>query len=240
MPFVESAESLRSKLHLTDAKTSAIVGACLAAAVAVGLVIYGAIELTAGNAVEVVRAEDRIDDELSETRGDAAAVEEEPRIYVHVAGAVAKPGMYDLPQGARVQDAIDAAGGYGDDAADSILNLARIVSDGEQILVPTVGELEAEDPTTSNSALSKGDAGGASSSKKPLSADGSVIGGKVNINVADASQLDALPGIGAATAEKIIADREANGPFSSKEDLQRVSGIGAKKYAQLEELICVG
>ena len=66
------------------------------------------------------------------------------------------------------------------------------------------------------------------------------VGGKVNINTASAEQLDTLPGVGESTAQKIIADREANGPFSSPEDLKRVSGIGDKKYAELADLITVG
>lgn len=142
--------------------------------------------------------------------------------------------MYALPEGSRVQDAIDAAGGYADDAAESSLNLARPVSDGEKIQVPTAEEVQDADAAASANGGAGAKAGNASLS------DGSVIGGKVNINAADASKLDELPGIGKATAEKIVADREANGPFATAADIQRVSGIGAKKYEQLEDLICVG
>lgn len=107
-----------------------------------------------------------------------------------------------------------------DDASGDALNLARILNDGEQVIVPTAEERMQE--------LQAAADGGA----RPA--------GKVNINTATAEQLDTLPGIGESTAQKIIADREANGPFSSPEDLKRVSGIGDKKYAELADLITVG
>ena len=141
-------------------------------------------------------------------------------IVVHVSGAVASSGVYELPEGSRVSDAIDAAGGMVDDASEDALNLARGLVDGEQVVVPTVEEHMQE--------LQAAADGGASPS------------GKVNINTATAEQLDTLPGIGESTAQKIIADREANGPFASPEDLKRVSGIGDKKYAELADLITVG
>lgn len=238
MPFTQSAESLRSKLHLTDAKTSSIVGVCLAAAIAVVLMVQSAIGLASSESTEVIRAKDAASATGGDAGADAGADGAEGdvlHIYVHVAGAVTIPGLYELADGSRVQDAIDAAGGYADDAATAVLNLARVVSDGEQIVVPSI---EADAADGFGREPGEDAAGGAPSAAS--AADGSVIGGKVNINVADASALDTLPGIGEATAENIIADREANGPFSSKEDLQRVSGIGAKKYARLEALICIG
>ena len=239
MPFVQSAETLRSKLHLTDAKAASIAGACLAALAVVAFVVWGAIEAAAGGTVDVVEAQDLSDQTGLHDEGEARnASEDATAQYVHVTGAVARPGMYGLPEGARVHDAIEAAGGLTDEAAASAINLARIVADGEQIMVPSAADLES-DAEGAEAAGAQGGAG-VPGSGESFSSNGSIIGGKVNINRADAVQLDGLPGIGQSTAEKIIAEREANGPFSSKEDLQRVSGIGAKKYAQLESLICVG
>lgn len=237
MPFVESAETLRAKLHMTDAKTSSLVGVCIAVVIVIALLVQGVFGIVSGGAFEVVKADERAGESEAGAAGEEAGDKENAEaldLYVHVAGAVEQPGMYALPEGSRVQDAIDAAGGYADDAAESSLNLARLVSDGEKILVPTAEEVQDADAAASDDGGEGAKAGNASLS------DGSVIGGKVNINAADASKLDELPGIGKATAEKIVADREANGPFATAADIQRVSGIGAKKYEQLEDLICVG
>ena len=237
MPFVESAETLRAKLHMTDAKTSSLAGICIAVVIVIALLVQGVFGIVSGGAFEVVKADEQAGESEAGAAGEEAGEKENAEaldLYVHVAGAVEQPGMYALPEGSRVQDAIDAAGGYADDAAESSLNLARPVSDGEKIQVPTAEEVQDADAAASANGGAGAKAGNASLS------DGSVIGGKVNINAADASKLDELPGIGKATAEKIVADREANGPFATAADIQRVSGIGAKKYEQLEDLICVG
>jgi competence protein ComEA len=148
-------------------------------------------------------------------------------VYVHVIGAVATPGVYDLAPGARVIDAVTAAGGLQSDAAPAGVNLARLVSDGEQIAVPTKQQLASGESVPGASAP-----GGAA-------VGAGAKGGAVDINSADAALLDTLPGVGPATAQKIIADREANGPFASTEDLGRVSGIGPKRLDQLKGLIRV-
>lgn len=118
-------------------------------------------------------------------------------VVVDVAGAVEAPGLVELEAGARVADAIDAAGGLTADAVLDGVNLARRVVDGEQIRVPREGEVEA--------------AGG----------------GLINLNRASADELEQLPGVGPVLAARIVADREANGPFASLDDLSRVSGVGA-------------
>ncbi|WP_139652961.1 ComEA family DNA-binding protein [Raoultibacter phocaeensis] len=234
MPFVESAESVRSKLHLSDVRTASIAGIVIAAVAIVALVAACLVTLMPNDAVEIVKAEEAAEPHTS----DEAALAAEPGICVHVTGAVANPGMYELAEGARVQDAIEAAGGFSDSAADSVLNLARVVSDGEQIVVPD--RTDTGDAPADAEAAAEGGAQGVASGRQGSSSGNAVIAGKVNINAAGAEELDGLPGIGEATALKIIADREANGPFASIEDLQRVSGIGAKKFAQLAELVCVG
>lgn len=152
--------------------------------------------------------------------GAASETKEKGTIWVHVVGAVASPGVYEVAAGSRVITVIEAAGGLSADAASAGVNLAAALSDGEQIVVPTQEEYRAPQASAS--------AGGSSASSGP-----------VNINTADAALLDTLPGVGPSTAQKIIADREANGPFKSTADLGRVSGFGDKKLAQLEGLICV-
>lgn len=163
---------------------------------------------------------------VSVERADPAARREEPTeeavpvaetLVVHVDGAVARPGVYGLPEGARVGDAVDAAGGLAEGADTTALNLAAPLSDGQKVLVPVEG---------------KADGAGAQ--------EGSgAVAGLVNLNTAGVEELDELPGVGEATARAIVEDRELNGPFSAPEDLMRVSGIGEKKFARLEGMVCV-
>lgn len=135
-------------------------------------------------------------------------------IFVHILGAVERPGLYELREGDRAIDAVAAAGGFLDTADQAQLNLARFVVDGEQIVVPVVGEIPATVP-------------------------GVTAQGKVNLNTADAAALDTLPGVGPAIAARIIAWREANGRFTAVEDLMGVTGIGDKTFEELKELVTV-
>lgn len=139
-------------------------------------------------------------------------------IYVHILGAVNRPGLYELRDGDRAIDAVAAAGGYAGDADRRQLNLARFLSDGEQIYVPREGEAVAPS------------GGGAASG---------TVGGKVNLNTADAAALETLPRVGPALAARILAWREANGRFTSVEDLLGVSGIGEKTFAGLKDLVTI-
>lgn len=147
-------------------------------------------------------------------------------IFVHIDGAVVAPGVYELTGSLpRVNDAVIAAGGLAGDADTSALNLAAVLSDGEKIHVPRQGE--AIVPGQASSGPASGSDGGASSS------------GVININTATAEELDSLPGIGPSTAAAIVEDRERNGPFTSPEDLMRVSGIGEGKFSKLKDQIRV-
>ena len=150
------------------------------------------------------------------------------RIVVHVVGAVVSPGVVVLADGARVADAIAAAGGAASDADTEQLNLARVLGDGEQVRVPHAGEqLAAPDPGPSPPGASGGGAAAGSSS-------GSMPGGGVvNINTAGASELEALPGIGPALAARIVEYRDGHGPFASVDDLTDVPGIGPAKLEAL-------
>lgn len=134
----------------------------------------------------------------------------ENTVMVHVVGAVAAPGVVTVPQTSRVQDALALAGGALEDADLRSVNLARTVFDGEQIVVPRMG-----DPLDSF--------GGGS--------------GLLSLSQADQTSLETLPRIGPATAERIIAWREANGPFRSVEDLLAISGIGPATLEGLADLV---
>ena len=148
-------------------------------------------------------------------------------VLVHVDGAVVAPGVYELTMALpRVNDAVQAAGGLTEGADTSGVNLAAAVVDGSKVHIPAQGEAQqASDDSTSEQ--------GASGSS------GSASFGLININTATAEELDVLPGVGPSTAATIVEDRERNGPFSSVEDLMRVSGIGEKKFAKLQGSICV-
>lgn len=164
--------------------------------------------------------------ESAESQPEAASEPEDSTpqavLTVHVAGAVAAPGVYSVPEGSRVQDAVTAAGGFASDASSDAVNLARALVDGEQVFIPTAEQVQA-------GVVASPASSGQSSEHASL----------VNINTADASALETLSGVGPATAAAIISDREENGPFASIEDIQRVSGIGEKKYEAIKDAICV-
>lgn len=141
-------------------------------------------------------------------------------IVVHVVGAVREPGVIELPLGSRVVDAIAAARGPTDDAALAGVNLARELVDGEQLLVPTAEQLAAGTVPSNSGA-----------------APGSLAGGLVKLNSADATELDSLPGIGPAIAARIIAWRDEYGPFRSVDELLAVSGIGEKTLDGFRDLV---
>ena len=129
-------------------------------------------------------------------------------ITVHVAGSVKEPGVYTLPAGSRIEDAIAACGGALAEADVHRLNLAEILLDGKKVFVPTVAAAGEE-------------------GEGPL----------VNINTADSQRLQTLPGIGPGKAEKIIRYREEHGPFSSLEELTKVDTIGPKTFDSIKDLI---
>lgn len=142
-------------------------------------------------------------------------------ILVHVLGAVSEPGIVELAPGARVVDAVAAAGGLADEADAGGVNLARVLVDGEQLVVPKVGE--APPPAA---AATGGHAAAAASG-----------GGRVSLNQADVAALDTLPRIGPALAQRIIDWREANGPFTDVSQLLEVAGIGDAVYSGVVDLV---
>lgn len=149
-------------------------------------------------------------------------------IRVHVIGAVRSPGVVDLTAGSRVADALDAAGGLTTSARPGELNLAQVLADGEQIWVGDAATPGGEVRTPTGGATSPGATSGGNS--------GAML---VNINTATVAELDVLPGVGPATAQRIVDHREAHGPFTSIDQLIDVSGIGAKTLERLRDLVTV-
>ncbi|SHI87491.1 helix-hairpin-helix domain-containing protein [Pseudobutyrivibrio xylanivorans] len=154
------------------------------------------------------------EDTIEETSSDISDVVPQI-IYVQVAGAVQKPGVYDLPFNSRVYAAIDAAGGLLDSADDSDINQAALLEDGQKIYVYSKEEKE----------------------ELLLSEENAEDDGLININTATESELTSLPGIGQAKASQIISYRNANGDFSTIEDIKNVSGIGDGIFNQINSLI---
>jgi competence protein ComEA len=142
----------------------------------------------------------------------ASATARADAIYVHILGQVLSPGLYALRSGDRGVDAVAAAGGFTAQADPAALNLARPLEDGEQIVIPALGDAPAGSATAD---------------------------GRVNLNTADVAALDTLPGIGPAKAQGILDWREQNGRFASVDDLLDVPGIGASTLDRLRDLVTV-
>jgi competence protein ComEA len=142
-------------------------------------------------------------------------------IVVHITGAVPRPGVYALPQGARIQDGISAAGGFLAEADKTNINLAQVLDDGEKLDIPYIE-------------------GGSPVLTTPVPEVVTITTELININTASLAELDTLPGIGPTTAQKIIDYRTQNGPFINAEDIVNVSGIGPGTYERIKDLITVG
>lgn len=164
-------------------------------------------------------------EELEETENSVKTEEQKEKIIVHVAGCVQNEGIVELEEGARIKDAIDAAGGETADADLSKINLAYKIKDGQKIYIPSnIEENLEEEYVITNSGNN-------------ISSDGGEE--LVNINTAKQTELETLPGIGPSTALKIIEHREENGEFNSIEDIKNVKGIGDSKYDNIKDFICV-
>ncbi|NJM08168.1 ComEA family DNA-binding protein [Candidatus Gracilibacteria bacterium] len=138
-------------------------------------------------------------------------------LVVYVTGAVAHPDVYVVSEGARIKDAVVAAGGLRNDAAGAAINLAAPLSDAQHIHIPSLDE--AAEPVEVSKVSSAGDL--------------------LNLNIASAADLEELPGIGATIAARIVEYRQANGPFTSTDDLRSVAGVGDKLFDQIKDSIRV-
>lgn len=151
--------------------------------------------------------------------------QQEHSCFIHVCGAVENPGVYELPAGSRIYEAVDAAGGFTQEASADFVNLAQVIADGDKIVIPTTDQ-----------------------EKQAAFAPAGVIhetaqqenDGKVNINTATKDQLCTLPGIGSSRAESIISYREEKGQFRSIEDIMNVTGIKEGAFEKIKDFIVVG
>lgn len=159
-----------------------------------------------------------------------------PVIYVYLCGSVQLPGVYELPEGSRLKDVLELAGGFSGQAAKEYHNLARTVADGERIYVPTeaeVAELSVQERVT-------GVADRAFTVTAEETARENAQGdNRVNLNTASLAELITLPGIGEARAEEIVEYRSRVGRFASEEELKNIRGIGEAMYERLKDRITV-
>lgn len=174
--------------------------------------------------------------------GEQAAV-----CIVHICGAVKAPGVYELPEGSRVMDAVEAGGGFLEEADQAACNLAQPVTDGCQIYIMTKEESSKLEETVKSagiqdakeaSAFGNAQMAGQSGAGQEATADGDSFG-KVNLNTADASVLKTLPGIGDSRAAAIIAYRQQHGQFTRIEDIMKVSGIKEAAFEKIKDRITV-
>ncbi|MFL0409642.1 helix-hairpin-helix domain-containing protein [Microbacterium paludicola] len=184
---------------------------------AVVLLVLGALAVTIG--IGVWRGATTPTERVAAATATPGATVAAGRVYVHVDGQVRAPGLYVLPAGSRVVDAIASAGGFGEKADRTSVNLARVVADGEQLVVPEQG-----------------------AAPPPAAAAGGGAGGEalIDLNTADSAALEELPRIGPALAQRIIEWRDANGRFAAVEDLLAVPGIGEKMLESLRPHVRVG
>ncbi|MBQ9990543.1 MAG: helix-hairpin-helix domain-containing protein [Lachnospiraceae bacterium] len=196
---------------------------------------------------ETVSIEDGVPT-VADSIEDASLDKEAEGLWVHICGEVILPGVYELPSGSRIYDAIQAAGGISEKGDGDYLNQASLLSDGMKITVPSFTEVkEWEARGESGIQTGASDEAAGTSQSVPGGADEAAEGGsgatqadeRIDINTADEAALCTLPGIGSSRAKSIIAYREEKGPFSRIEDIMNVSGIKEAAFAKIKEYIRV-
>lgn len=174
----------------------------------------------------------------TDTQTDTVSESVSDEIYVHICGAVVKPGVYQLAAGSRVFEGIAAAGGFREDACEDFINQAKPLQDGQRLMIPT--EEEAETAKSNDSYLEVWLAG-AESMESSENTETATVGeaALVNINTASIKELTDINGIGEGKAAAIVQYRQENGNFASKEDIMKVSGIGEGTYEKIKDRITV-
>lgn len=165
-----------------------------------------------------VDKDDEMSDNLSGTIERETAQRSDLKMVVDISGCVKKPGIYEMQDGTRLYEVVQMAGGLTKDADIDAINQAELVTDGQKILIPGKAKEDHSGNTISGTVSQNG---------------------KININHADNMTLQQIPGIGPATAEKIIQYRETNGLFKTIEDIKNIEGIGEKTFKKMEDKICV-
>ena len=181
------------------------------------------------NAIENT-SEEEIENVLEIAQDNTTKETEEKNIFVHIAGCVQKEGMLELSSNSRIADAIEKAGGLTQEADLSDINLAYLLEDGMKIYIPNQNERQENNEKTKNIPKEE-------NTPSMQIQDTNTKQDVININTATQEELDTLPGIGPATAAKIIAYRKEKGKFNNKEEIKEVSGIGEAKYEKMKEYI---
>ncbi len=204
----------------------------------IGIILLGAIMYYAyakeenHKLTEVISYEEQTNTQENQMKEDTTnqetATEEPSQITIYITGAVKQPGVYTLPEGSRIKDAIEQAQGLQENADIEGINLAYIMEDSMQITIPRKQENAVEPQTHITTEPSTN-----TKSTKETTTQ------KININTATEEQLQTLSGIGSTTAKKIIQYRKANGNFKTIEDIKNVNGIGDSKYSKIKDKICV-
>lgn len=241
----ERAETLRARvLRAINVPTVLAIVVFGIAVVATALIMLRGLVDAPAEDIDAATQVDQPSDALTEsdtavisglgegTQNDTGTGSSADTVFVHVVGEVESPGVFELSRGRRVADAIDAAGGPTPQAGIEAINLARVLGDGEQVYVP--------DHDTAAAILSSPDYG--SSHPSPQSLPEGLVAApgtsaSVNVNLGTAEQLQQLPGIGPALAQRIIDWRETNGGFSSLDQLLEVSGIGPKTLVRFRDQV---
>ena len=169
---------------------------------------------------------------IEETQDD---IEEQNQIIIHISGAVVNEGIVKISQGARIADVIEMAGGLKENASLKNVNLAYKIEDGQKIYIPTLEEEELGQDNVEEYLIIEDGNNNSISSLNYKEGDELMV----NLNKATQTELEELPGIGVATALKIINYREENGEFKTIEDIKNVNGIGDAKFNNIKEYICV-
>ena len=160
-----------------------------------------------------------------------------PDIKIYIRGEINSPGLYEIGADIRLCEFIDIAGGATENADLERLNLAAILTDGTTVEIPAVGSEKSVDPMIAQTNQAIYQAGTSASQITPAS--DKITSGSININTASATELMRLPGVGQATADKIISYRQSSGGFMSIEEIMNVSGIGEKKFEAMKPFLAV-
>ena len=176
---------------------------------------------------------------LNAKRTNNKSKAETVQFAIYITGAVKQPGVVYLPEDSRIVSAIEAAGGFSEQADQRFINLARPVVDGQQIYVPAIGEdlYQLQEHLLPTGLLSTGSAGGESETGNALGLNGKEVGGKINLNNASVQDLQSIPGIGPVTAELIVRYRNEHGNFAHVEDLMQISGIGSATLSKIKPYV---
>lgn len=207
-----------------------IIGGIVIGIIVIGIAIYGFISMSQTQEMLDISQMVNLENTQNQVESENNIIENQNVIIVHITGEVKKTGILILPEGARIADAVEAAGGETKDADLDVINLAYVLEDGQKNYIPNKNEKQEKAYITKesgNNIISQGE----NNSKEGNT--------KVNINEANQSELEELPGIGPSIASRIIEYREQNGKFNKIEDLQNVKGIGDAKFRDIKDYVVV-